>query len=447
MKKKTNILIYSILIIIVIAILLVQLFAYKAIKSDLEDRYNKELMLIAKQLSNDISTFYKNIRTNLKIFNHINEENDLSVGSAYLNHLNEYRDANLDIINYVFVVKGDKVISLGGSSNECAQSAVKGIASLDLGNHSPIFKLVIDTENECYFTLIGQPVSLRTTHEHIGYVFVAIKLSHITETFTKNVKIGDTGYAWIMDQDGTLISNPKHLNMLYRNIFTSTETCFNCHVSFDMEKKMIAGMSGFGSYYVKTSTNNHIAYSSIDLDSARWSLAVIVPKSEIALLSAKLRAVSLLTFELIFGTILLGGFLLFKQKREKLIFEETAKCDIMIAKSKENFKSILNDIDDIVVLIDTNLTVTFVNAKAISVFGEAKEEESCYGYIFKRDKQCPGCPVNRALYEGESVTIKREITTTDGELTHYTLKISPQRDENGEIIGAVIFGSRTLHRL
>ncbi len=444
MQKKRYTFIYIILTAVVIGIFAIQYLAYKRTKVELENRYNKELMIIATQLADNVSSFIDELRIDLKAYNKLIKKNEYFYNSMRRIVLQRYYEANAEKISGMFITSKDgDFITLSYEQNNCIKNYVRKFSKDEL-HTAPLksfFRLFIDEEAKCYFVLVGEPITLESTKENVGYLLIAVSLESITEKFIRNVKIGEEGYAWIIDNEGTLISNPKHQGMLYRNIFKATKVCYSCHESFDLEKRMAAGETGFGSYYVKTSTNNQIAYYPIELgDDNRWSLAVIVPQNEIAKFTDRLRLLSVVSFELIFGTVLLGGFILFREKKDKLIFAEEAKCHLMMLESREKFEAILNSMDEILFIVDPEHNVTFANLKALEVLGDISENKFCYELLYKKELNCRRCPVSKVFSDGAKLTLRKDIITRTGETKSYIFNITPEKDEAGNIVGAIELG-------
>ncbi|WP_053955434.1 methyl-accepting chemotaxis protein [Inediibacterium massiliense] len=77
-----------------------------------------------------------------------------------------------------------------------------------------------------YRSLIyGNPVfviSVPVMHEEklIGTAHMALPMNHFTDIFVNNIKLGDTGYMFMMDENGFLISHPQKENILNEKAVT-----------------------------------------------------------------------------------------------------------------------------------------------------------------------------------------------------------------------------------
>ncbi len=49
---------------------------------------------------------------------------------------------------------------------------------------------------------------------------------------------------WIMDKDGTLLFQPEHPEMVFRNIYQREGSCRSCHVSFDYTEEILLKRQG-----------------------------------------------------------------------------------------------------------------------------------------------------------------------------------------------------------
>ena len=49
---------------------------------------------------------------------------------------------------------------------------------------------------------------------------------------------------WIMDKDGTLLFQPEHPEMVFRNIYQREGSCRSCHISFDYTEEILMKRQG-----------------------------------------------------------------------------------------------------------------------------------------------------------------------------------------------------------
>ena len=152
----------------------------------------------------------------------------------------------------------------------------------------------------------GEPVAplaapvLSDKGELLGVLGVVLKVDYLIEKVA-GVKLGDTGYAYIVDKTGTVIIHPNKDLILKTNITT-------CQGMENIREKMLRGESGV-EYYSFKGEDKVGGYAPVPI--AGWSVAATQPlkemkapiqamKREIALLSGLLIA-GILALVLVFG--------------------------------------------------------------------------------------------------------------------------------------------------
>jgi signal transduction histidine kinase len=120
-----------------------------------------------------------------------------------------------------------------------------------------------------------------------GAVMITMGIQDIAKEFLSSVKYGSRENAWVMDDKGTLLYHPAQPGMIGRNLHKTDASCFQCHRSFEVEKKIIEGRGDYcgGDYYGRfvspTGEDKILAYSSALAGDTRWIVAVSAPYSEV----------------------------------------------------------------------------------------------------------------------------------------------------------------------
>jgi signal transduction histidine kinase len=103
-----------------------------------------------------------------------------------------------------------------------------------------------------------------------------------------------------------------------------------------------------------------------------------------------------------------------------------------LRESKIRLQTLFRTITDTVLVIDPDFNILMSNRKNIGSKGK------CYKQIFKQDKPCEDCYIQRVFEERSSVSLEKEV---DGE--HYLLRAYPVFDTDFKVTGALEF-SRTI---
>ncbi|MGA9820890.1 MAG: cache domain-containing protein, partial [Desulfobaccales bacterium] len=99
-------------------------------------------------------------------------------------------------------------------------------------------------------------VSVDEDHPHPSGVFAGVLVFYIdaqrlADKFTRQIRSGKTGYAWVMDSQGTFLSHPER-DFVGKNAFTVRKQRAPA-ISFDainriQKEKMLKGQEGWGTY-------------------------------------------------------------------------------------------------------------------------------------------------------------------------------------------------------
>lgn len=132
------------------------------------------------------------------------------------------------------------------------------------------------------------------TNRFSGVIIFVIDATRLIEKVTKEIRSGKTGYAWVIDKNGTFLYHPEK-DFIGKNAF---EACKErapaisfARINEIQKEKMLAGKEGT-SWYIsgwhrgrESEMKKLIAYSPINLDEKEagqvWSVAVVAPVSEV----------------------------------------------------------------------------------------------------------------------------------------------------------------------
>jgi len=114
--------------------------------------------------------------------------------------------------------------------------------------------------------------------EIIGTVVGSIKFSSISK-YVKDIKIGEKGYAYMLDGQGTVVGHPHEEKILKENIKDSKEKSFN-----EIGAKMLDKRSGEG-FYTYEGIYKYVAYEPAD----KWIVAVTADYNEYMAPAIKIR--------------------------------------------------------------------------------------------------------------------------------------------------------------
>lgn len=116
-----------------------------------------------------------------------------------------------------------------------------------------------------------------------GLVVLDADMAYLIEKFLKPIQSGEKGHAWMMDSDGTLLYHPARRDMQGKNLFKADKSCFECHKSFETEKKVLkSGPEGVRAYIAPFGEDKIMAFSRVQVSpDLYWIACVSIPYSEV----------------------------------------------------------------------------------------------------------------------------------------------------------------------
>lgn len=142
--------------------------------------------------------------------------------------------------------------------------------------------------------------------------YIKLNLEFILEKYLLPLQLSKSDYAWVLDDEGTLIYHPNHKKMILKNIFESSSKCNSCHQSFDIQKNMLVNKTGFSEYLIGDEPSKIMAYSPIKVANRNWFISISTYLSDVTYnLKSKL---SLLIISSTIIFIIIIGFIIFNYR-------------------------------------------------------------------------------------------------------------------------------------
>jgi len=228
------------------------------------------------------------------------------------------------------------------------------------------------------------------TNKFTGVLIFVIDATRLIEKITKEIRSGKTGYAWVIDKNGTFLYHPEK-DFIGKNAFEARKerapAISFARINEIQKEKMLAGKEGT-SWYIsgwhggrESEMNKLIAYSPIRLlldkgGEQIWSVAVVAPVSEVegAIHSVQVRqflleGIAVLVILLSSATII---FLILRWSSS--LSEEVKKKTGELTKSENQYRSLIENANDIIFAVDKNGDITSINRAGCLFFDRTKEE-------------------------------------------------------------------------
>ena len=217
---------------------------------------------------------------------------------------------------------------------------------------------------------------------------------------------------WIIDKDGTLLFQPDHPDMVFRNIYQKEANCRSCHTSFRHIEEMQVNRQGFMNYAIKGHPEKIAAFAPMEFESVSWLVVVSAPYDRVTGFVRK----SLRDHLLLLGIVLLalagGCVLIIRKERMKIrAQEEVARGEEKIAERRKaeealqlernKLKAILDSMSDGVYIISQQYEMVYCNPVTEREYGPVNGRK-CYAYLGDRQTVCEWCK-NEEVFAGKTV--------------------------------------------
>ncbi len=304
--------------------------------------------------------------------------------------------------------------------------------------------------------------------EWSGVLEFYVDAQSLASKFTKQIKSGKTGYAWIMDSQGTFLNHPER-EFIGKNAFKVRKERMPA-ISFDaineiQREKMLAGQEGFGTYIsgwhggLGGEIQKLIAYAPVQLGenlpggsnsfAPIWSVAVVAPVSEVegVVHSLYLRQFFL---QVIIGLVVLSGTIVMLNFRYERQFsasleEEVQRQKEQLQKSEARYQGLVENAPDLIYTVEKDGIILSINRYASNLFsralssqskGEAKPEDflghSLYDIFSKRSLEFHLEWLREVKDTGRTRSKRHQVVIGDREFWFSTSIVGLQ-DEKGQI--------------
>jgi signal transduction histidine kinase len=239
-------------------------------------------------------------------------------------------------------------------------------------------------------------VSVDESHPHpsgawSGVLAFYIDAQTLASKFTRQIKSGKTGYAWIMDNQGTFLSHPER-DFIGKNAFTVRKeraaAISFAAINVIQREKMLTGQEGTGTYIsgwhggMAGEIHKLIAYAPVRLaDPAfvqnhkifpSWSVAVVAPASEV---EGVVHSLYLRQFfmQAIIGILVLSATIVMLNFRYERQFsanleEEVGRQKEKLQKTEARYQALVENAADLIYTVDGDGRILSMNRFASDLF-------------------------------------------------------------------------------
>jgi signal transduction histidine kinase len=387
------VIILTLLVVLSLIIILGQFF-HQSLQEEMAGQFNKQQLLLAREVAMNIEGFIDHVSKDIHIMSRLPDIHQI--------HKNNRGSTMADAIS--FNIQNEMLVTirvLDKNGIVLYDSSYPGREGIDLSKTDYFQKARLLPRNEKLITdLLPAPDQSpdskqfivataiypsrkeRRAPEFRGVVLAVLSLDGITQKFLSPIKSGMRGYAWMMDSEGTLLYHPTQPQMVGKNLYHTDRTCFQCHKSFDAEKKMIEGSTEtFGYYEAPGGEDKLAAFYKFPLGKKSWLVVVSAPYSDVIALMQKSKGFYSLLILSIFITTIGASTATIVNYKKKIKAEERAmhlenhqRLERQIEIAKNYLENIIENTKTNLMVIDKDLIVRTVNTAQAVTFLHPKQD-------------------------------------------------------------------------
>ncbi len=227
------------------------------------------------------------------------------------------------------------------------------------------------------------------TNKFSGTIVLVIDVTSLIQKLAEGIKSGKTGYAWVIDSNGTFLYHIEK-TLIGRNAFEARKekmsTISFARINEIQKKMMLTGKEGT-SWYIsgwhrgqEGTMKKLIAYSPIvlsDLAETRiWSVAVVAPVSEV---EGTIHGIQIQQFvmQAILIFIILGGSLTvisLMVRWSSSLQQEVSRQTKELKKSEQRYRSLIENAEDIIFTIDKEGNFASINRYGAKLLGRSEDQ-------------------------------------------------------------------------
>lgn len=224
--------------------------------------------------------------------------------------------------------------------------------------------------------------------ESRGQLWFRVNVSSLLRPFLNRIRSGKTGYAWVIDQDGSFLYHPER-DFEGKNAFeirgAKDPTIPFDIINFIQKDKMLRGVEGTDWYYsgwhrgLTGLIKKMIAYAPAivsDNPHQYWSVAVVAPVSEIeaAMQKGYLWQFMLQGFTMIVIVFGAGTVMYFVMRWSHALENTVQERTIDLKRSEEKYKSLVESAEDFIFTVDADGCLQSLNSFTAVFFGGTPED-------------------------------------------------------------------------
>ncbi len=386
-----HITIISVTSILIAITALLGLRTYGITRHTVLEQFNQSQLILARSAAAGIQTYFSEVEaalvsaTEAGAIRHMTEDSQEYIKSMYLGFIPRTSIRRIDgkgVLRFIYPSNGWRAeLTQADYSDEdyFIRAREKGCIVLSGITVNEVGKLRIRMSAPVYID--DAPGGEK---EFTGVLVVSFDLRSIADIFITSITSGESGYAWLMNQNGYFLAHNVDA-FVGQDAFRIREKT-NPELSYEsineIQQKVMAGREGIGRYISgwhrgKTGrVEKLIAYSPIHVIDRVWSVAVVAPVEEVDKIIREAGIHALLTFAFIILFLLLASFIsfFFVYRWSGLLRREVWKRTKELRETTDYLNKLIRCANAPIAVLDDQGKVTIFNDTFEKMSGWTEEE-------------------------------------------------------------------------
>ncbi|MCX6151597.1 MAG: PAS domain S-box protein [Ignavibacteriales bacterium] len=348
--------------------------AFKDVEEEAVKQLHQQQLVHAIQAANNIREFFTNYHTRLNYFAQKKSVLKMDIeGKLLVEHF--YKSNSHELNAVTRVDSSGKIMFTIPENRKLIGSDIsfqEHIKKLRKTHHPVLSNIFLAVQG---FKTIAFYVPVFKDSIFAGGLAVLVRFDELTKNSLKEISIKESGFAWLMNQEGTILYHPNsnYLNKPALDVFRDSESAIS------MIKKILKGESGIASYESHLpgdkDSKMEALYYPVKIVDNLWTIIVATPRIEVIKdMKGFLIKWSTISILLITG-IVYFSFNIIKAKtviREEV---ERKKAAQALASSEKKFRTLVEVSPDSIILTDLSGNIKICNHKTVQILGYMNTDE------------------------------------------------------------------------
>ncbi|HYA26737.1 MAG TPA: ATP-binding protein [Thermodesulfovibrionales bacterium] len=439
---KGYVVIIGILVLIVSALITLNIFFQQTLQMEMAEQFNKQQLFLANAEASNIQSYVNGLKDELWHIAAVVSELRIREKKEFSRIATEFfRGKDIVKTDIAFIDKVGAVLFAGGDIS-LKKTEISTLLQKTKGSCAGKSLMEQDSRRLQIIT----PVCRSGSFE--GVVLLSLDIQDIAKEFLSPIKSGSRGYAWMMDGKGDLLFHPTQPGMVGKNLYKTDSSCFKCHKTFDVEKKIIEGKGEYyGRHVAPSGEDKVLAFSAASVGDSKWIVAVSAPYSEVTrTIQRSMKFYSWLIISIFFTTSIVSVMLIFSYRR-RVKAEELArhqkeleryaeelerkvnKRTTELVTEKEKLNTIVSAIGSGIILLDLQGKIQWMNQTMYEIAGRDLTGMSC-------DEICADCTVIGSYFIDDMQT-ELMLNLFGQKDKYFQVTTAPVKGADGEIHGYI----------